>query len=121
MNPPPATLAINPSNDTVGLPLRLAQRAFAALIEEPARNAARNDAEFRFAQLRSAARRTLSALSADDQERLARWLALQFVAAPASSPHLVRVDTGLAAYVDSVLESLRERILARDAREVAAA
>lgn len=118
---PPATLTVTPDNDAADLPLRLAQRAFAALIEEPARNAARNDAEFRFAQLRSAARRTLSALSADDQACLARWLALQFINAAASSPHLARVDAGLAANVDGVLESLRERFFTRDAREVAAA
>ena len=54
---PPATPTANPCNGAADLPLRLAQRAFAALIEEPARNAARNGAEFRLAQLRSAARR----------------------------------------------------------------
>jgi hypothetical protein len=118
---PPATLTVNPYNDATDLPLRLAQRAFAALIEEPARNAARNHAEFRFAQLRSAARRTLSALSADDQACLARWLALQFVSAAASSPHLARVDTTLAANVDGSLELLRERFFAPRSREVAAA
>ena len=118
---PPATPTETPCNGAADLPLRLAQRAFAALIEEPARNAARNGAEFRLAQLRSAARRTLSALSADDQACLSRWLALQFVCAVAASPHLARVDATLAANVDGMLELLRERFFSPAAREVAAA
>jgi hypothetical protein len=120
MNPPVALMA-NVNNDTADLPLRLAQRAFAALIEEPAGNAP-NHAEFRFAQLRSAARRTLSALSADDHVLLTRWLALQFAAAAtSSSQRLGRVDAVLAANVDSALEPMRERLFAGGAREVAAA
>ena len=53
------------------LALRAAQRAFAASLES-----ARDAGEFRDAQRRSAARRTLSALSADDRARKAadvRW------------------------------------------------
>jgi hypothetical protein len=70
---------------------------------------------FRFAQLRSGARRALSALSADDRVRLARWLALlsanggdgarEFV-----ESRLLRVDAMLAA---AVLATLPERHAAR--------
>ena len=48
-----------------------AQRAFAASLERP-----RDAGEFRDALRRGAARRTLSALSADDRTRLADWLSL---------------------------------------------
>ena len=57
------------------LELRSAQRAFAAVIDSH-----RRVGEFRSAQLRSVARRTLSALSADDRARLADWLSLQIAA-----------------------------------------
>jgi len=81
------------------LALRVAQRMFAPLLETGVRHTT-----FRFAQLRSGARRALSALSADDRVRLARWLALlcahggdrahEFV-----DSRLLRVDALLAAAV----------------------
>ena len=58
--------------DAASLELRHAQRAFAALVDAHARAG-----EFAGAQMRKLARRTLSALSADDRARLAEWLALQ--------------------------------------------
>ncbi|HEY0232442.1 MAG TPA: hypothetical protein VGC55_14430, partial [Dokdonella sp.] len=97
----------NASSDA-GLPLRFAQRAFAALIEETAAEGTANIGAFRTAQLRSAARRTLSALSADDQVRLQRWLALQLVShdlqdGGALRNPLSRVDAMLAANVGGSL------------------
>jgi hypothetical protein len=91
------------------LALRVAQRVFAPLLETGVRHTT-----FRFAQLRSSARRTLSALSADDRVRLARWLALlcanggegarEFV-----EVRLARVDALLAAAVVALLATLSDR------------
>ncbi|MEP7041613.1 MAG: hypothetical protein ABI843_01035 [Dokdonella sp.] len=114
----------NASSDA-GLPLRFAQRAFAALIEETGAEGATNIGTFRSAQLRSAARRTLSALSADDQARLQRWLALQLVShdlrggSPLRNP-LARVDSMLAANVGNSLARTREELSARAGGAVAA-
>lgn len=97
------------------LPLRLAQRAFAALIEDLSRDASRH-AEIHLARLRSQARRTLSALSADDQQQIARWLALQFASGDAcdqASQWLARVDAPLAAGIDGLLASANEALSAR--------
>ena len=80
------------------LALRLAQRAFAALIDHP--SSRRGSTELlRGAQLRSLAQRTLPALSADARADLARWLALQFVARGAhpGSCQLSRIDAMLCA------------------------
>lgn len=89
--------------------LRKAQRAFAPLLERSA-----GDTTFRFAQLRGAARRSLSALSADDRVRLAHWLALLCVAADAHAgeQRLARVDAPLAAVVSSASAALRETLAA---------
>ena len=97
------------------LALRLAQRVFAPLLETGVRHTT-----FRFAQLRSGARRALSALSADDRVRLARWLALlcanggdgarEFV-----ESRLLRVDALLAAAVVALLATSSERPAARGA------
>lgn len=81
------------------LELRSAQRAFAAWVEERA-----HAGEFRSAQLRSAAARTLSALSADDRSRLSRWLSLQLATRAAGEGDatlnvLSRMDAWLAARV----------------------
>jgi hypothetical protein len=95
------------------LALRVAQRCFAPLLETGVRHTT-----FRFAQLRSVARRTLSALSADDRVRLARWLALlganggdgarEFV-----ESRLVRVDAMLATAVLALLATSPDRHAAR--------
>lgn len=96
-------------SSAAGLPLRLAQRTFAALLEGGDRG------EFAMAQLRSAARRTLSALSADEQSDLLRWLSLQLASSDAgelvnaSSP-LTRVDAMLAAGVSAALPRMREEL-----------
>ncbi|HEX5122748.1 MAG TPA: hypothetical protein VFV97_05820 [Rhodanobacteraceae bacterium] len=95
------------------LALRAAQRAFAASIESR-----RGAGEFRDAQHRAAARRTLSALSADDRSRLADWLSLLLATcnsrfADASIVALARVD---AAIVARVRRELPRRVEALEAR-----
>lgn len=95
----------------VPLALRLAQRAFAALIEYRA-GASKVDAALRSAQRRSAARRTLSTLSADDRPRLARWLAVQVASRDAEPdlPLLARVDALLGARVTALLAGTRDEL-----------
>jgi hypothetical protein len=85
------------------LELRCSQRAFAALIDTH-----RRVGEFRGAQLRSVARRTLSALSADDRGRLEDWLSLQLAAGdlPVTDNALglfARIDMRLVARVRRTL------------------
>lgn len=97
----------------VSLALRLAQRMFAPLLETGVRHTT-----FRFAQLRSGARRALSALSADDRVRLARWLALLCANGGESArefvePRLLRVDALLAAAVVALLATLSDSPAAR--------
>lgn len=99
----------------VSLALRLAQRVFAALLETGV-----GHTTFRFAQLRSGARRALSALSADDRVRLARWLALLFsnrgdAAREFVETRLLRVDALLAAAVVALLATSSDRPDARGA------
>jgi len=86
-------------SEPVSLELRHAQRGFAALLDAQPRVG-----EFRRAQLRSAASRTLSALSADDRARLADWVSLQLAAAERSDKDgvlgaLARIDARLVARV----------------------
>jgi hypothetical protein len=124
MNVPNVRMAWDASSEA-GLPLRLAQRAFAAVLERRARDEAGDGGEFVGAQLRSAARRTLSALSADEQIDLLRWLSLQLAAGGAGemavgSSRLTRVDALLAAGIAASLTRTREELLA-DAREGAVA
>jgi hypothetical protein len=93
--------------------LRAAQRAFAASLERP-----RDAAEFRDAQRRGAARRTLSALSADDRTRLADWLSLLLATgdsrvADASIVALARIDAALVARVRRALPRRVEALAAR--------
>ena len=114
----------NASSDA-GLQLRLAQRAFASLIEETVAESAADIGLFRAAQLRSAARRTLSALSADDQLGLQRWLALQWVSQDlqdggALRNPLARVDAMLAANVGHSLARTREELSAHRSGAAAA-
>jgi hypothetical protein len=113
------------ASSDAGMPLRYAQRAFAALIEETGAEGARNAGAFRAAQLRSAARRTLSALSADDQAGLQRWLALQLAShdlqegGTLRNP-LARVDAMLAANVGNALARTLEELSSRRDGAVAA-
>lgn len=97
------------------LPLRLAQRAFASLIEDVG-NDAPGHAEIHLARLRSQARRTLSALSADDQANIARWLALQLASRDAgalSQSWVARVDATLAAGTEGLRASAHEILSTR--------
>lgn len=102
-----------PASSAAALTLRLAQRAFAALIEDAARKGAGHGA-FGAAQLRCAAQRTLSALSADDRPTLKRWLVLQFATGVAldsvrASRWLARMDAHLAANVGAAAKHVREQ------------
>jgi hypothetical protein len=100
-------------SEPVSLELRHAQRAFAVLIE-----AHRRVGEFRGAQLRAIARRTLSALSADDRTTLADWLSLQLAATDAGESELgllARVDMPIGARVRRALPE-RVEALAMHAR-----
>lgn len=96
-----------------GLGLRLAQRALAPLIDAAVRGEAGN---LRLANLRRSARRTLSALSADDHSRLARWLSLQLASTPVIGTEAARmlasVGPALAAHVDALLAGTREELSA---------
>ena len=106
--------------DDTSLALRIAQRAFAPLLERDVRHTT-----FRFAQLRSGARRVLSALSADDRVRLTRWLALLCAAAAMDAREvadlrLARIDAALAAGVAAAQAALGELVIAAPAGAVAA-
>jgi hypothetical protein len=95
------------------LALRLAQRAFSVVLEWPSRRAGAD--AFRRAQLANGARRTLSALSADESAALARWLALQFASrgdatAARVQAALARLDAPLAAEVAAALGGARRRL-----------
>ena len=96
-------------SSAAGLPLRMAQRTFAALLEGGERG------EFAMAQLRSAARRTLSALSADEQSDLLRWVSLQLASGNAcelvnASRPLTRVDAMLAPRLVAVPPPTHEEL-----------
>ena len=125
MNTPALAAEETGASSGAGMPLRLAQRAFAALIENPPMRDPRSPAEFRAAQLRSAARRTLSALSADDNTALVRWLGLQLATldqhtAGALRVPLNRVDVVLSAAVATAVEQLRGDLALRGAGAAAA-
>jgi hypothetical protein len=109
------------ASSEAGLALRMAQRAFAALLDEGG-----DRGEFVIAQQRSAARRTLSALSADEQSNLSRWLSLQLATSNAydainmNNP-LTRVDAMLAAGIAAAVPRTREELLASAHKGAAAA
>lgn len=95
------------------LALRAAQRAFAASLESM-----RDAGEFREAQRRSAARRTLSALSADDRARLAEWLSLLLATGDSritddAMVALARIDAAIVARVRRELPGRVEALAAR--------
>lgn len=106
----------DPAGTEVGLPLRLAQRAFAALIEA---SWPRSAGALPLARLRRIARRTLSGLSADDRSRLSRWLSLQMASASAPGTDVARMlataAPALAAHVDALLAGTREELSTRSA------
>ncbi|HEY6892613.1 MAG TPA: hypothetical protein VI258_00485 [Rhodanobacteraceae bacterium] len=95
------------------LALRAAQRAFAAALER-----VRDAGEFRAAQRRGAARRTLSALSADDRARLADWLSLLLATGDSRGTDdamlaLGRIDAAIVARVRRELPRRVEALAAR--------
>lgn len=94
------------------LALRSAQRAYAAALD------AERVGEFRIAQLRKVARRTLSALSADDRARLTEWLTLQLATAgrgleDVAQRLLARIDGRIAAHVRRALPARVEALAVR--------
>ncbi len=102
------------SFQAASLELRSAQRAFAAVIDSH-----RRVGEFHGAQLRSVARRTLSALSADDRTRLADWLSLQIAAGARSIEDsaiglIARIEAGIVARVRRALPRHVEALAIRD-------
>ena len=103
------------------LALRHAQRAFAAMLDAVSFGTARAGGEFRNAQLRSAARRTLSALSADDRAELTEWLTLQVAAGMSGSRDQVldivlHIDLRLVARVRRTLADRVEALAMRGGR-----
>ena len=122
MNARPTPAAPPAMDSQVALALRLAQRAFAALIENGARDRSARFGMFRSAQLRTAARRTLSALSADDRSRLSRWISLQVAASSARGTErvneaLARVDGLFAGRIGAALAQTRAELFASAVRK----
>lgn len=113
------------SKPQAGLALCLAQRAFAALIEDDRRVGVDRRNAFRAAQLPMVARGTLSVLSADDRSRLCRWLSVQIAAgshcARRASNLLSKVDLVLARRIHAVLAQTRRELFAPTAHETARA
>jgi hypothetical protein len=94
------------SLEPVSLELRRAQRAFAALLE-----AHRRVGEFRGAQLRRGALRTLSELSADARAGLAEWLSLQLAGGDNSVSDNGESALGLLARIEMRLAARVRRAL----------
>jgi len=94
------------SHREMSWPLRLAQQAFALLLED-----SRRYSGFRVAPRRGVARKALSAVSVDDRGPLEHWLALQLLTATTGTTSdslgvLATVDTALAASVRAQLPRL---------------
>lgn len=94
------------------LALRAAQRAFAASLES-----GHGAGEFRRAQRRGTARRTLSALSADDRARLADWVSLLLAT---GDSRVVETSIGALARIDAALVARVRRELPRRVEALAA-
>ena len=103
------------------LALRRAQRAFADVLEDEGRGAVHGPLPR--ARRAAAARRTLSALSADDAARLQRWLALQLAASGTvdAAERLARVDAELATGIGALLAGTRDELAGRRRTGAAAA
>jgi hypothetical protein len=104
MSPHASGAGSAPLADAASIALRLAQRAFAGLID------ARDAGELGDARVRAAARRTLSALSADDRPRLVEWLALVIATHGAAAREALiarvgRTDRGVVAHVGRALRA----------------
>jgi hypothetical protein len=112
MSAPAPLQSIEQASSAASLPLRLAQRAFAMWLDI-ARHESVAAGAFRAARLRRIARRTVSALSADDHARLIRWLAVQLVTSvtgDAVMAALARVDAAIAAAAGTALARAREEL-----------
>lgn len=97
-----------------GWGLRLAQQAFAALLEDHQRGAS-----LRIAALRASARARLTALSVDDRQQLQRWLVLQLAtgSASAASKHLDVLST-VDALISARVRAHLPGLLASSARSL---
>jgi len=98
-------------------PLRLAQQAFSALLED-----SRRQSGFRVGSRRTSARSALSALSVDDRGPLERWLAMQVLTTPAGETTanldvLATVDARLTSAVRVNLMQLAARTARGGARD----
>ncbi len=91
--------------------LRLAQQAFAQLLEDSARHSG-----FRVSARRMSARAALSALSVDDRGPLEHWLALQVLCA---STVLAADSINVLATVDAALATAVRGQLAARALDIA--
>ncbi|MEO7064125.1 MAG: hypothetical protein ABI082_10205 [Dokdonella sp.] len=112
----PTLATAEPAIGNATLALRLAQRAFAACMEDASTKSDEGSA-FPAARVRAAARRTLSALSADDRPRLDRWLILQLATgvAPSSAVArrwLARVDSSLSGSDGATVSQVRDELCA---------
>ena len=110
----PSALPVHNGGNAAELALRLAQRAFAAFIDDTARRWSHATA-FGDAQVRALARRTLSALSADDRSRLQRWLIVQCAARAGAEGALVgrwlkRVDPSIGATVVAAVPGMHAQL-----------
>lgn len=107
-----AALALDQASsvDAQGWGFRLAQQAFAALLEDDQR-----PANFRIAALRASARARMTALSVDDRGQLHRWLTLQLatVSASAASKSLDTLNTVDALMSASVRADLPPLLVSR--------
>lgn len=105
-----------PRPGLAGLPLRHAQRVLAALIEGEGWKRDSTGKTFCMARRRTAVRKALAVLAADDSARLARWLALQLATrAPGagfddSRNPLSRIDAAMASAVQGMLARVREEL-----------
>lgn len=109
MGDPALDLATSASPHEPSWTFRLAQQAFAGLLEQRRRHSS-----FRVAAQRRAARKGLSALSVDDRGLLERWLALQVLTTPAAEAvdcidALATVEPLLAGAVRAHLPRLAAR------------
>ena len=110
MGDPALELATTASPHEPSWPFRLAQQAFAGLLEQRRRHSS-----FRVAAQRRAARQGLSALSVDDRGLLEHWLALQVLTTPAAEAvdcidALATVEPLLAGGVRAQLPRLAARV-----------
>jgi hypothetical protein len=103
-------LAVPAVHNEASWPMRLAQQAFALLLEDSQRHSG-----FRVGARRASARAALSALSVDDRGPLERWLALQLVTSGANE---ATESLGVLATVDALLAAAVRAHLPRRVAEL---